>query len=224
MSKLILLITFVFLLSCTSSKKYSPEYSKHKVYQGTYETDGVVIAERSSVELIDRMVIYDISYSMESEEPDSVIESIKTLTNSYKGYIINSGKNNIRIRIPSNNSSGIIKDIEYLAEVIDKNISGKDVTEEYSDLEIKIDNIEKARKRYLELLAKAENVSAALKVEKELERLQRELDLLKGREKRMGHLVEYVTIDVNVKKGIKPGPLGYIVVGFYKAIKWLFVW
>jgi hypothetical protein len=55
--------------------------------------------------------------------------------------------------------------------VKDKNIAGEDVTEEYRDLEIRLDSAEKTRQRYLELLNKAERVKEILKIEKELERL-----------------------------------------------------
>ena len=104
-----------------------------------------------------------------------------------------------------------------------KNIVGQDVTEEYTDYKIRLENAEKARKRYLELLAKAEDVEATLKVEKELERLNETIDLLKGKMKRINHLSEYSTITVNLKEKKKPGLLGYIGIAIYHSVKWLFV-
>ena len=184
-------------------------------------TEGITVDQTQAME---RKVIYNIYFSLEADYPDTVINNLQTMAKSYKGYIVSIRKNNLTIRIPAAKSSGFIKEIENAAKVKDKHISGKDITEEYVDLEIKIDNLEKARQRYLELLAKAEDVTATLNVEKELERIQRQLDLLKGREKKLSHLVEYVTIDIDVNVGVKPGPLGYIFVGLYKAAKWLFVW
>ena len=46
------------------------------------------------------------------------------------------------------------------------------------DLEIRLENAEKARNRYLELLDKAETVGEVLSVEKELERLNEKIDLI----------------------------------------------
>ncbi len=221
MTKVFFLIFSISIISCSTTRENSRIPSANNVRYGVSDSETIILQDGVNSK---RMVIYDIYFSLESIIPDSIIKSIKKLTFSYKGYVVNSGKNRIQIRIPSNNSKGIIKDIEDLADVKDKNISGQDVTEEYADLEIKLDNIEKARKRYLELLAKAENVEAALKVEKELERLQREHDLLKGREKRLSHLAQFVTIDIFVEKSITPGPLGYIFIGLYKAVKWLFIW
>ena len=62
-----------------------------------------------------------------------------------------------------------------------------------------------------------------LKVEKELERLNTELDLLQGKIERLDHLVDYATIEVNYEKGKKPGVIGYVFVGVLKAIKSLFL-
>jgi hypothetical protein len=81
----------------------------------------------------------------------------------------------------------------------------------------------KARERYLELLEKAENVQAALMVEKELERLNGEIDMLKGKINRLEHITEYSSITVYIKEKVKPGIIGYVFVGLYKGDKWLFV-
>jgi len=221
--KQFLVILFLFILSCSTTKSYPPERSGDSglMVDGTM-TDNMVLAADKIVQ--DRKVIYDVHYSLESEQPDSIIERIKKLTGVYKGYMVNIAKNNIRIRIPASESESMVSEIEQLAVVVDKNLSGRDITEQYSDLEIRLDNIEKARQRYLQLLDKAENVTAALKVEKELERLQREYDILKGRQQRWAHLVEYITIDIYVAEGSQPGPLSYLFIGMYQAVKWLFVW
>lgn len=97
------------------------------------------------------------------------------------------------------------------------------MTEDYLDFKIRLENAEKSRERYLELLSQAENVEAALKVEKELERLNASIDILKGKMNRIDHLSEFSTITVNLKEKKKPGPLGYIGIGLYRSVMWLFV-
>ncbi|MEL6628160.1 MAG: DUF4349 domain-containing protein, partial [Bacteroidota bacterium] len=62
-----------------------------------------------------------------------------------------------------------------------------------------------------------------LKVEKELERLNTELDLLKGQMKRLENLTTFATINIRHEEKKKPGPLGYIGLGLYHSVKWLFV-
>ena len=90
-------------------------------------------------------------------------------------------------------------------------------------LKIRLDNATKARETYLALLKKAENVESALKVEKELERLNGEIDILEGKMQKLSHLSQYSTITINIKSKPKPGILGYIGIGIYKSVRWLFV-
>jgi hypothetical protein len=104
-----------------------------------------------------------------------------------------------------------------------KNVYGKDVTDEYFDNEIRLDNANKARQRYLELLQKAENVATTLLIEKELERLNVEIDSLKGKLERMNHLTDFSTIEIYLEQKEKLGILGYVFIGLYKGIEWLFV-
>ena len=58
---------------------------------------------------------------------------------------------------------------------------------------------------------------------RELERLNETIGLLKGRMARLDHLEAYSTINVELRERKKPGLLGYIGLGAYHAVKWLFV-
>ena len=58
---------------------------------------------------------------------------------------------------------------------------------------------------------------------KELERLNTELDQLQGQMKRLENLTSFSTITIRHEERKKPGPIGYIGIGLYEAVKWLFV-
>jgi len=81
----------------------------------------------------------------------------------------------------------------------------------------------KSRERYLELLARAENVQSALLVEKELERLNSEIEFLKGKLNKTSHLVDFATLTISIKEKVKPGLLGYVGIGLFEVVKWLFI-
>ncbi|MDR1024131.1 MAG: DUF4349 domain-containing protein, partial [Treponema sp.] len=67
-------------------------------------------------------------------------------------------------------------------------------------------------------------VSDILSIEKELERINTEIELLEGRIKYAELSVEYSDITVRFREKAKPGPFGWIFYGFYRGIRWLFVW
>ncbi len=171
----------------------------------------------------DRKALYFAYLSLVVENPDSAGRQMGRIAEKYNGYINEIGTTRTVIRVESGQLDAAIAEIEALGKLRSKNIVGQDVTEEYQDYNIRLENAEKARSRYLELLDKAETVEEILKVEKELERLNETIDLLKGRMARLDHLEAFSTISVELRERKKPGLMGYIGLGVYHAVKWLFV-
>ena len=170
-----------------------------------------------------RLVIYDARLWLKALQPDSVHHQLVRLTKSFQGYVLKSEDDETSIRVPAADLTRAMDIIEKLGKVTKRSIAGQDVTDEYRDLETRLDSAEKGRQRYLELLSKAENVASALQVERELERLSNEIELLKGRLQRMDHLVQYATVTVYTESEVRLGPIGLLSYGIYKAISWLFV-
>ncbi len=171
-----------------------------------------------------RVVIYDARLDLTVKRPDTANMKLAAIAKKYEGYVQGSGTESAIIRVKASHLNEAIADIAKLGKLTYKNIYGDDVTDEYHDLNMRLENAEKARARYLELLAKAQNVDETLKVEKELERLNGEIDLLKGKIGRIAHLSEFSTITIEFTQKHQPGMLGYVGIGVYKVVKWLFVW
>ena len=170
-----------------------------------------------------RKVLFSAFLALTVENLDSAGHQIGKIAEQYNGYVQEAGTYRAVIRVESGQLDDAIADIAALGKLHRKNITGQDVTEEYQDYQIRLENAQKARDRYLELLNKAETVEEILKVERELERLNETIDLLKGKMARIGHLEAYSTISVELRERKKPGLLGYIGLGVYHAVKWLFV-
>lgn len=197
---------------------------KQRSYSTTYSEFAPTESNQTNSELPkSKKIIYQSDLDLVVQKPDSAIYKIGLIAKQNGGYVSKAGTYQNLIRVKSENLDKAILEISELGDVQRKTISGEDVTDQYIDFEIRLDNAEKSRKRYLELLAKAENVEAALKVEKELERVNQNIDLLKGKMNKIDHLSEYATISVNVKEKKKPGILGYVGLGLYYSVKWLFV-
>jgi hypothetical protein len=170
-----------------------------------------------------KKILFSADLYLTVKNPDATNINIEKIAKNYKGYAKETGTYRTIIRVESKHLKNAIKDISELGKLRRKSINGQDVTESYLDYQIRLENAEKSRKKYLELLAKAENVATTLKVEKELERISEKIDLLKGKMKRINHLSDFSTITIYLKEKKKPGILGYIGVGLYRSVKWLFV-
>ncbi len=218
-NRIVLVITALALASCSSYQKSTVTYNENSS-SDTYRKQET---QSDRTENDTRMMIYNASMIIESNRPDTVSMQVFGLAKKYGGYILNSGNNYTTLRIESSNLYKVIDEIAKLGKLKDKNLQGIDVTDEFKDNKIRLDNAIKTRNRYLEMLQKANTIDEVLKVEKELERLNREIDLLEGKINKMEHLVSYSTINVRYEEKIKPGIIGYIGIGLYKGVKWLFV-
>jgi hypothetical protein len=170
-----------------------------------------------------RVVIYKASLQMVVNSADSLNSRLVDIAKKYGGYAVSLGNRHSAIRVTAPNLLQALGELSTHGKISTQSISGNDVTEEYRDYGIRLDNANKARQRYLDLLQKAENVEAALKVEKELERLNGEIESLKGKIERLKHLSDLSTIEVSMEEKRRIGILGYVFVGLYQGVKWLFV-
>jgi len=228
---ILIFVSGVILISCSTTKnageligvakrEQSPAYG---IYDADVSKNGSFDGQKENDKDIQRMVIYNASIELAVKNADTVNANLTRITAKYNGYVLTLGNNRSVIRVKPASLKPAVDEACKLGKLKYKNIYGDDVTEDYSDSQIRLDNAKKARQRYLELLAKAENVQAALMVEKELERLNKEIDSLEGKIKRLEHLSDFSTIIVSMQKKVKPGVLGYIGMGLYYSVKWLFV-
>lgn len=215
---------FLSALLCIFTACAGGAMHKENVQDGASNKSGIpgsgdtaVIPEKN------RIIIYNAYYSIECEDIEKTSKYIASLAQSFGGYVVSAGTTEVIIRVSSDRFEAALPEVEKAGDVDSKRIYSDDVTDTYRDTEIRLENKLKARDRYLELLKKAENVNAAVNVERELERLNTEIEEMKGRLKRFSHLAKYSTITVTISEKVKPGPLGYLFIITWKVIKWMFV-
>ena len=175
----------------------------------------------------DRMIVSTAALNIKSPDPDSVQLAVIALAYSCGGYVLNSGENVTTIRIPSTGYSDALLLIERMGEVLERRITGQDVTEEYVDLVTRLDNLEKTRQRFLTLLHQSTALNDILQMEKELASLTSRIEMLKGKIERLAHLVEFTTITVTVTPEAPPvklGPVSWVAKQAYTGVRKLFIW
>ena len=97
------------------------------------------------------------------------------------------------------------------------------MTEKYIDVEARLKNNYALRDRLKQLLEKAINVKDILEIEKELNRVQSDIDSMEGTIKLLKGQVDFATLDLSLKKNRILGPLGYVFMGLWWGVKKLFV-
>ncbi len=178
----------------------------------------------SDDEVAQRVIISTAELKLETEDPDSVHREVVEIGLNLGGYILKSTPNQTSLRLPAVSFHDALQQIETLGRVTDKDISGKDITSQYRDLELRLANALRTRERYLRLLAEAKGLQETVRMEKELERLNLRIENLKGKINRLSHLTRYATLTVETSQKTRSGPVAFALEQMYNGVKWLFVW
>jgi hypothetical protein len=213
----IVLVALFFLnFACSQSAYESASTGNYRTQDVDSDKNGELLQE-------ERKIIYNGSMTIKvknlEEQTNEVIEKAK----AQGGYMVSSDITNVTVRVPAEKLKVFMDEIATFGEVESRNVYSQDVTDQYADMEMRLENAQKARKRYLELLEKATEVSDILAIERELERLNGEIERLQGQINSYDKQVQYSSVSIYFIEKVKPGPVGYIFVGLYKAVKFLFV-
>jgi len=195
-------------------------------YMEASEQDYGLMSENkrlSSSKVEQRHIIRSAYLKLAVKEPTMTPQWAESQCKSLNGYVERTTLNSMTLRVPAEQFDTLMSYLRTLGKIKSENINAQDVSGTYKDLTIRLENSQRARARYLELLEQAEDVTSALLVEKELERLNQTIDMLQGSLNEYDDTIRYsrITMDFYLKK--KLGLIGYIGTGLYEGTKWLFV-
>jgi hypothetical protein len=157
----------------------------------------------------EQKIIKTAHLTFESKDPELTHEKILGLTKDFKGFVQSdhSGKDygrvnfNIVIRVPTENFQSMIDGVSNGVDYFDqKEISRKDVTEEFVDLQARLKAKRQLEERYLQLLKQAKNVKEMLEIERELSKIREEIEAKEGRLQYLQNKVSLSTIYINFYK------------------------
>ena len=125
------------------------------------------------------------------------------LQNDTEGKDYNSLYRNLTVRIPNANFDAFLADIGKGVAYFDrKEISAKDVTAEFIDIEARLKAKKTLEERYLALLQKANKVSEILEIEKELSIIREEIEAKEGQLKYLQNRVSLSTVNIEFYKNV----------------------
>lgn len=143
-----------------------------------------------------RMLIYTGHLGMAVADIEASVQATQKLADEVGGYMLTMSANSITIRVPAKQFFPVLERLKALGQTLSKNISAQDVTDEYTDLQLRLKNAEALRDRLVAILEKAANVKDTLEVERELNRVREEIERIKGRITQLDKLIAFSTIEV----------------------------
>jgi hypothetical protein len=161
----------------------------------SYAPGDTATASSNGAAAINRLIIREGNISIYAEKTRQTRDDIEALVNSYieeGGYVISASESSrgegkepyisMSIRVPVDQFDHVMDAIaEMSVEVINSNENAQDVTEEYVDLEGRVEALEAARDRLMEIMSDADFTEDLLMAEQQLTMREAELEALYGR-------------------------------------------
>lgn len=214
-------LAIVFLFSCSGD--YDKNAIEGDMLFDDFDAESIPVTRQSIGEgnqyqtqessfINDKKIIKDARIGLEVENYSVYRSNLDSSIQRANGYISsdNLDKNDynincsMTIRIPSKNFEKFISILEKGSEkLLYKNISALDVTEEFIDIEARLNTKKEVEKRYIQLLSKAKNIKEILEVEEKIRVLREEIESKEGRLKYLKKQVSYSTIYLQITQNFE---------------------
>lgn len=158
---------------------------------------------------VNKKLIKDGNMRIETKDLQASKQRMDGLLKQYNGYYESENLDNndvetsyyLKIRLPALSFEALIGALENGEdEVKSKYIQARDVTEEYIDVESRLNNERAYLERYKALLAKASTVKDILAIEESIRAIQEEIESREGRLKYLNDQIAFSTLDVQLFK------------------------
>jgi hypothetical protein len=168
----------------------------------------------------ERMIIRTGNISLIVKDAGESLEKVEAIAKDLGGYVVSSNswhqeeqlRARLTIRVPAGEFDEAMAGLADLAiKVETRNVSTQDVTEEYTDLDARLRNLEATETELLELLtevrertSKAEDILA---VHREITSIRSQIEQLKGRMQYLEKMTAMATINIELIPDVLAKPL-----------------
>ncbi len=184
---------------------------REKYSAATTETN--LAAMPPIADTIEQKVIKTANLSITVDDVDKAAAQITNEAVLVDGFIQNSSITenergqrfaNLILRVPVSSFETVVGKIKSLAKLVEReDIGGREVTEEYVDLQADLTHNLAVEQQYLELLKRAQKVEEIIAVRDKLDQVQAEIERIKGRLRYMDNQTEMATIAVSISSEAK---------------------
>jgi hypothetical protein len=155
----------------------------------------------------DRMIIRTATLQLRVKDVAASMDEIRTVVAGHAGYVTGSesrqeGESTVgtmTVQVPAAQFDAAISKLRALGlKVLNENVTTSDVTEEYTDLNSQLRNLQATESRILALVGRAEQINDILTLDRELRGIQGEIERIQGRLNFLGKRAEMSTITISL--------------------------
>jgi hypothetical protein len=158
----------------------------------------------------DRKITRDATLRLRVEDITGAVTRVEDIAAEFGGFVSSSevavsGEDeaeqtaSIKIRVPATSYNAVIRELRGMASKVDSESSqATEVTEEYTDLQARLRNLEATEARYIELLAVAKTIDEILPIQDRINSTRLEIEQAQGRLSVLNDITELATITVQL--------------------------
>ena len=160
---------------------------------------------------VEQMIIFTGGLDLEVDKGDfgQKLHDAIDLGVKHGGYIGKQTDNSVTLRVPSSSFREVMRKLEALGDVVHRSVNAQDVSEQYYDLQVRLKSLLATRDRLQKFLDRAKTIDEVLRVEKELTRLNTQIDQLQGRMRYLSAQSAYSTITLSLRA--RPEPVKKVI-------------
>jgi uncharacterized protein DUF4349 len=160
----------------------------------------------------ERKITLSATIQLRVDDIPAAVQTIEDIAADRGGYVSDSevsagpseendrGVSTMRIRVPAASYTSVIRELRGLATTVDSEGSqATEVTDEYTDLQARLRNLQATEARYLELLARAETIDEILTVQDRVNGVRLEIEQVQGRLNVLNDLTDFATISIDLR-------------------------
>lgn len=163
---------------------------------------------------LERKVIFNATLDMEAENVPGTFNEVGRIARTAGGFIEKSNLYmqkdeegderpyaTLSLRIPSAQYQDVLADLRALTgvEVKREESGANEVTEQYTDLQSRLRNLERSETQYLALLERANTIQEILTVQERIDGVRLQIERIQGQLKVLDDLVDLATVNVSLQ-------------------------
>lgn len=186
-----------------SFRAAAPQYSDVMVEEAVAEAEIGGSGNTGGVNQQERKLIKTGSVNLEVENLASAEQAVETWCKNFNGYISSSynqeNSASFTVRIPSAKFDLAMDTLGDLGKIKYRSLSTQDVSEQFYDLQTRLETRKILRDRLQSYLASAKDMKDMLQIERELNDTLSEIESMEGSMRRLSGQIDYSTINVELQ-------------------------
>jgi hypothetical protein len=194
----------------------------------SFSKSNTIADSTSQGQQVDRLVIKNANLSIAVLDPAATMATISQMADQMHGFVVSSNlfkstsrsgielpEANITIRVPAPQLDEALRQIKALVpdketDILSENVTGQDVTKEYTDLQSRLTNLENTEKQLQKIMDEASKTEDVLTVYNQLVSVREQIEVFKGQIKyyEESAALSMIAVTIQSKAAVEPLSIG----------------